>query len=71
MKEVTARKIKSWLVLNGIRQVDIAKKMGVTPTMVRSFIAGRSTSLPLYMYFVSLGCPKTYFADRPEARRAS
>lgn len=71
MNEAAARKIKSWLVLNGIRQVDIAKEVGVSPTMVRSFIVGRSTSLPLYAYFIGLGCPKEYFAGRPEARRAA
>lgn len=71
MSENNARKIKSWMALNGVKQVEIAKEMGLSGTMIHRFIIGHSISTRVFEYFISLGCPREYFAGRPEARRAA
>lgn len=71
MSEKNARKIKSWMVLNGIRQSEIAKEMGLSRTMIGRFITGHSSSTRVFEYFINLGCPREYFAGRPETRRAA
>ena len=69
--EKNARKIKSWMVLQGIKQADIAKEMDLSRTMIGRFIHGTSQSQRVFEYFLSLGCPREYFAGRPETRRAA
>lgn len=71
MSEKNARRIKAWMTLNGVRQADIAKEMGLSRTMIQRFITGYSTSSRVFEHFISLGCPREYFAGRPETRRAA
>lgn len=71
MNEKNARKIKAWMALNGVKQVEIAKEMGLSRTMIQRFITGHSTSTRVFEYFMNLGCPREYFVGRPEARRAA
>jgi transcriptional regulator with XRE-family HTH domain len=71
MSEKNARKIKAWMVLNGIRQAEIAKEMGLSRTMIQRFITGHSTSTRVFEYFINRGCPREYFLGRPEVRRAA
>lgn len=69
MNEMNARKIRSWMALHGIRPSDIARDLQVSRTMIGRFITGHSTSKRVFDHFMTLGCPKGYFADRPETRR--
>ncbi len=63
-------KIKAWLALHGLSQVEIGEKLGVRPTMVCGFIAGRNVSSRLYSYFVNdLGVPKGYFSKKYQENR--
>ncbi|MGE4440188.1 MAG: helix-turn-helix domain-containing protein [Desulfomicrobium sp.] len=71
MSEKNARRIKAWMTLNGVRQADIAREMGLSRTMIQRFITGHSTSTRVYEYFINLGCPREYFVGRTEARRAA
>lgn len=71
MNDKNARKIKAWMALNGIRQAEVAKAMGLSRTMIGRFIHGYSQSGRVFEYFINLGCPREYFAGRPEARRAA
>lgn len=72
MNDRNARKIKSWLVGKGISQTKIAKDMGLTTGMINKFISGKSQSSRVFEYFIEeLGCPREFFAGRPEARRAA
>ncbi len=40
MSEKNARRIKAWMTLNGVRQADIAREMGLSRTMIQRFITG-------------------------------
>lgn len=71
MSEKNARKIRAWMALNGIRPSEIAREMGLSPTMIGRFITGHSTSTRVFEYFINKGCPREYFAGRPETRRAA
>ncbi len=66
-----APKIRAFLVAREITQTQIAKDLGVTVTMINRWIVGTSQSQRVYDYFIKLGCPREYFAGRPEARRAA
>lgn len=69
MSDHSARKIRSWLVGEGISQTKIANDMGLTTGMISKFIAGKSQSSRVFEYFVEeLGCPREFFAGRPEAK---
>jgi predicted transcriptional regulator len=48
------RRIKAQLVYRGIRQVDIAKALGVTPTLICSVLAGRRRSPKVLSYIREL-----------------
>ncbi|NLW81229.1 MAG: helix-turn-helix transcriptional regulator [Desulfovibrionales bacterium] len=71
MNEKNARKIKAWMTLNGVKQADIAKEMGLSRTMIQRFITGHSTSMRVFEHFMNMGCPREYFAGRTEAKRAA
>jgi predicted transcriptional regulator len=64
MTNKSARDIKAWLVTNGFRQIGIAQDIGVSPAMIHRFITGKSSSSRILEHFLSLGCPKEYFAKR-------
>jgi transcriptional regulator with XRE-family HTH domain len=66
-----APKIRAFLVAREITQTQIARELGVTVTMINRWIAGTSQSRRIYEYFIELGCPREYFAGRPDARRAA
>lgn len=66
-----APKIRAFLVAREITQTQIAKDLGVTVTMINRWIVGSSQSQRIYNYFIGLGCPREYFAGRPESRRAA
>lgn len=60
--DMKTNKIKAWLAMHEVKQVDICKALEVGPTMVCGFIAGRQVSARLYRYFVDvLGMPRAYF----------
>lgn len=67
----TAPKIRAFLVAREITQTQIAKDLGVSVTMINKWISGTSQSQRVYNYFIELGCPREYFAGRPETRRAA
>ena len=72
MSDRDARKIRSWLVGRGVSQTRIAKDMGLTTGMISKFIAGKSQSSRVFKYFVEeLGCPREFFAGRPEAKMSA
>jgi predicted transcriptional regulator len=48
------RRIKAQLVYRGIKQADIARALGVTPTMVCSVLAGRRRSPKIISYIRTL-----------------
>ena len=54
MSELNLRKIKAMLVYRGIKQADIAKAVGVTPTMICSVLAGRRKSPKVLSYIREL-----------------
>jgi len=49
--------IKKWLLDKGIKQVDIAKKLGLKPSTVSLVIKGFGTSRRIYDCLRELGCP--------------
>ena len=67
----SARKVRAWLVENGIKQASIAEELGVNRSTVSRWIAGHIQSQRIYGYFLGIGCPERYFSSRPEARRAA
>jgi predicted XRE-type DNA-binding protein len=71
MNEKNARKVKAWLALQGIKQSQIAEELGVARATIHHWIAGKVQSQRIYNYFIERGCPREYFAGRPEARRAA
>ena len=71
MNEKNVRKVKAWLVLQGITQAKIAEELGVARAMIHNWIAGRVQSQRIYNYFIEHGCPREFFVGRPEARRAA
>jgi transcriptional regulator with XRE-family HTH domain len=71
MNEKNARKVKAWLLLQGIKQAKIADELGVSRATIHHWIAGRVQSQRIYNYFITAGCPREYFAGRPEARKAA
>lgn len=44
MRDITPQEIKSCLTLQGITQVSIAKKLGVSPALVSMVIHGKNTN---------------------------
>jgi predicted XRE-type DNA-binding protein len=71
MNEKNARKVKAWLTLQGVKQAQIAADLGVARATIHHWIAGKVQSQRIYNYFINAGCPREYFAGRPEARRAA
>lgn len=51
---MTAREIVAALTLRGMRQTEIAKRLGVSKTMVNHVIYGRSTSRRIKCYIARL-----------------
>lgn len=49
--------LKKWLIEEGIKQKDVAKKAGVTDAAVWIVMQGRGTSANIKNTFLSLGCP--------------
>lgn len=66
-----APRIKAFLVAREITQTKIARDLGVSVTMINRWIVGTSQSQRIYDYFIKLGCPREFFAGRPEERRAA
>lgn len=71
MNEKNVRKIKAWLVLNGITQARIAADMGLNRSTIHHWIGGTVQSQRIFNYFLELGCPREYFVGRPETKRAA
>lgn len=71
MSDRNADKIQAWLKLKRIKQVRIATDLQVSQSMVSRFIRAQSQSQKIFEYFIERGCPREYFAGRPEARRAA
>ena len=51
---MTAREIIAALMLRGVRQTEIAKRLGVSKSMVHHVIYGRSTSRRVQCYIARL-----------------
>lgn len=68
MREKNARKIRAWMARNGVRQIEIARKMGVSGSMIYRFVNGKSASARVFEHFMDLGCPREYFSGRSETR---
>lgn len=62
--ESSARKIRAWLVLKGIRQVEVARDLEISPATVGKFIDGHSKSKRLGDYLIGRGCPAAYLSGR-------
>lgn len=71
MSEKNVRKVKAFLVGKGITQAQIAKDMGLARPTINRWISGHVQSQRIFEYFLTLGCPREYFAGRPEAKRAA
>lgn len=71
MNEKNARKVKAWLMLNGLTQTKVASDMGLNRATIHRWINGHVQSQRIFNYFLELGCPREYFVGRPETRRAA
>lgn len=71
MNVKNVRKVKAFLVANGITQAQIAKDMGLARPTINRWISGYVQSQRIFEYFLTLGCPREYFIGRPEAKRDS
>jgi len=63
MNAESARKIRSWMVLNDLNQRSVAKELGVSDQMISAWFLGKSDSQRIADYFKSKGCPKSYFRN--------
>ncbi|EKD81725.1 MAG: hypothetical protein ACD_39C01667G0001 [uncultured bacterium] len=55
--------IKKWLLENNIKQVDIAKKAGVSGSAVSLVIRGKATSANIKRVFLEFGCPEKIWTE--------
>lgn len=55
-------KIKTWLLENNIKQIDIARKAKVSAAAVYLFVQGKATSANIKRVFLELGCPEKVLA---------
>ena len=49
--------LKKWMLEKGIKQIDVARKAGVTGTAVFLLINGRMVSANIKNALLELGCP--------------
>lgn len=52
--------IKKWLLDKGLRQIDIARSLGVSHTTVNYIISGRFKSARVVQKLIELGCPAEF-----------
>lgn len=63
------RRIRAWMILEGLTQVQVAKDMGLTVAAIHRWIMGGFQSQRIFSYFVGLGCPQEYLTGQKERRR--
>ena len=61
-----SRKVRIWMLANGIRGTEVARRLGVTRSTVSHFLAGRRKSQRLKDWFVREGCPERFLDERAE-----
>ena len=57
------RRIKTWMVSNGLAVKDLAEKAQVSRSLVYLFLAGASRNKKIVQTLESLGCPKKFIGD--------
>ncbi len=62
MNEERVRKIKSELVLRGVKQIDIARKLGIKLPSVSAVISGRKKSRRVVATLIEAGVPRELFS---------
>ena len=63
--------IKVWMLKKGIRQMDIARDLGVTPQTVWQVLHGRCKSRRVTKWLLEHGCPPEFlgFESQEETER--
>lgn len=56
--------LKKWLLENGLKQRDVAKKAGVSESAVYLVVRGKMTSANIKRAFLELGCPEEIWFER-------
>lgn len=55
--------LKKWMLENSVRQVDVAKRAGVSNTAVCLFMQGKMTSANIKDAFLNFGCPEELLTE--------
>ncbi|WP_457571284.1 hypothetical protein [Desulfovulcanus sp.] len=53
-------KVKIWMLEKGIRQVDIARELGITRQTVCKVISGKEKSSRVFEWLRKHGCPEPF-----------
>lgn len=53
-------RVKQWMIGKGLKQADIAKKLGVSRPYVSLTIAGKKKPGKVGTFLANLGCPKKF-----------
>jgi len=53
-------KVKIWMIKKGIRQVDIARELGITRQTVCKVVGGREKSSRVVEWLKKHGCPESF-----------
>jgi predicted transcriptional regulator len=63
--------IKKWLLDKGLSQVDIAKRLGLTTSVISDVIRGERTSRRIYECLLEIGCPERFLRKKIAAAKAA
>jgi len=56
--------VKIWLLKKGIKQVDIAKELGISKATVCKVVNGKDKSSRVVNWLRQHGCPESYLSSR-------
>lgn len=68
MTEIDTKRVRAWMVLQGLTQQDVAAEVGVSRQMVSLFLLGLRGSIKLRDFYAAKGCPERYL---PRFNRAN
>ncbi len=60
---VQGRRVKAWMVRQGLRVMDVAQGAGVDHSYVSHFLAGRKRGRVVREYLIRIGCPATFLGE--------
>lgn len=64
------QEIKIWMLRNGVSCTDVAKAVGVSPSLVSHFLARACRRSEIIEYLVSRGCPRKHFDNDNRVKAA-